>query len=171
METIGTFGGTGHEPITLRVIGFWNKNLHVYHWYTTNLTVPAKLIYSLYRLRWQLELAFKSSKGSFRQADAPSANSNFIKTLLLANILATLIAFPLANCTTKDLSGEKRTSVSLQRSAKLLINLAGEFKTFILGKGKKLLEALASKINLMLPELYDPYFCKRPSTGRQAMDL
>jgi hypothetical protein len=171
IEVIGTFGGVGHEPITLRVIGFWNKTLRTYHWYTTNLTVPAKLIYPLYRLRWQLELAFKSSKASFRLADAPSANSNIIKSLLLANILATLIAFPLANCTSKDLNNEKRTSVSLQRSAKFLINLAREFRTFILGEGEKLLDSLIDKINLMASELYDPNFRKRSSTGRQAIDL
>ncbi len=171
IEVLGTFGGVGHEPITLRVIGFWNKKLGSYHWYTTNLTVPAKLIYPLYRLRWQLELAFKSSKASFRLADAPSANSNIIKSLLLANILAILIAFPLANCTTKDFNEEKRTSVSLQRSAKFLINIANEFRAFLIGRGKKVLSSLVDKIRLLAPELYDPNFQKRSSTGRQAIDL
>jgi hypothetical protein len=171
IEVLGTFGGTGHDPITLRVIGFWNKSLHSYHWYTTNLTVSAELIYPLYRLRWQIELAFKASKSSLRLADAPSANSNIIKSLLFSNIIATLIAFPLGNCTSTDLPDEQRASVSLQRSAKLLVNLATDFRTFLLSKGKDALDVLVTKIKLLTRELYDPNFKKRLSTGRQAIDL
>ena len=35
-----------------RVIGFWNKDEKEYHWSITNLLVPAKSLYTLYRFRW-----------------------------------------------------------------------------------------------------------------------
>jgi putative transposase len=51
-----------HQGSTLsyRAIGFWNPVEKDYHWYITNLTAAAYLIYPLYRLRWQIELIFKA---------------------------------------------------------------------------------------------------------------
>lgn len=171
VDLVGTFGGAGHDPITLRIVGFWNKQLRCYHWYTTNLTVSAELIYPLYRLRWQLELAFKSAKSSFRLADVPSANKNIIKSLLLATVVASLVAFPLGHGMASKLEDKKQTAVSLQRSAKLVVNLAVELGNFILDLGRKAGEILAAKMKLLLPEIYDPNFGKRSSTARRAIDL
>lgn len=167
----GKFGGSGHDPITLRIVGFWNYSQGCYHWYTTNLTVSAELMYPLYRLRWQLELAFKASKSSFRLADTPSTNSNIIETLLLANIVATLIAFPLAKIVSEELPSDKRTSVSLQRSAKLMISIAGELYSFLIERGRGLGDQLIVRIKNLTRELYDPNYKKRASTGRLACDL
>ena len=64
-----------------RVIGFWNpidKHYYHYHWYITNLAVPSKLIYPLYRLRWQCELIFKTAKNSLNLSDIPSSDSNIV---------------------------------------------------------------------------------------------
>ena len=41
------------ETFRTRVIGFWCDQDRCYHWYMTNLTVEAKMIDPLYRLRWQ----------------------------------------------------------------------------------------------------------------------
>lgn len=48
--------------LSCRAVGFWNPCDKCYHWYITNLTVAAQLIYPLYRLRWLLYLIFKACK-------------------------------------------------------------------------------------------------------------
>jgi IS4 transposase len=62
-----------------------------YHWYLTNLQVPAQLIYPLYRNRWQIELLFKSLKSSFHLNEIPSNNPVLIENLVLANLIASVI--------------------------------------------------------------------------------
>ena len=42
-----------------RAIGFWNPCDKCYHWYITNLTVAAQLVYPLYRLRWKMNLSLR----------------------------------------------------------------------------------------------------------------
>lgn len=72
-----------HQDNTLRyrVIGFWNPVEKDYHWYLTNLTAAAYLIYPLYRLRWQIELIFKACKNSLNANEITSANDNIIENL------------------------------------------------------------------------------------------
>ncbi len=71
-----------------RVIGFWNPVEKSYHWYVTNLTAAAYLIYPLYRLRWQIELIFKACKNSLNANEITSQAENIIESLLLASIAA-----------------------------------------------------------------------------------
>jgi len=93
IEITGSFkGGLFH----FRVIGFWNPIEQTYHWYVTNLLVPAKLIYPLYRLRWTVEHFFKMAKSSWRLADITSEHPNIAQTLVLASILVTILCQPLA---------------------------------------------------------------------------
>lgn len=79
-----------NNVLTCRAIGFWNIDENCYHWYLTNLLVPSKLIYPLYRLRWQIELIFKSCKNSLNANAIHSGNENIIKSLLLGSIAAYL---------------------------------------------------------------------------------
>jgi putative transposase len=57
VEIIGEFIISQTKDVfQTRVIGFWCTDDHSYHWYATNLTIASKLIYPLYRLRWQLDI-------------------------------------------------------------------------------------------------------------------
>jgi IS4 transposase len=68
-----------HQENTLRyrVIGFWNPVEKDYHWYITNLTAAAYLIYPLYRSRWQIELIFKACKNSLNADEITSTNKQY----------------------------------------------------------------------------------------------
>ena len=59
-----------------RVLGFWHKKDQQYRWYITNLVCPRGLIYDLYRLRWQLELSFKSMKSTLNFDRMPTLTSS-----------------------------------------------------------------------------------------------
>ena len=74
-------GNTGGSPRR-----FWNPIEKTYHLYVTNLKVSAKIIYPLYRLRWQIELFFKASKTSLALKDMPSSNKNIIQSMMLLTI-------------------------------------------------------------------------------------
>ena len=63
IELIGTLA-VGKSKKEYRILGFWNKKSRNYHWYVTNSTVSRSLIYQMYRLRWQVELSFKSMKST-----------------------------------------------------------------------------------------------------------
>ena len=171
IDLFAIFGSQTPKPLRLRVLGFWNKQARCYHWYVTNLSVPAKLIYPLYRARWQIELAFRACKGSFRVADMSSANPNIITALLLANIIATVIAFPLAKANSGELAEEKVWALSLQRAAKALVLLSGKIKNFILKSTETTLQPLIDALKLLENELYDPNYKRRSSTAKEIMGL
>jgi hypothetical protein len=90
LEAIVTTATKNNDIMRCRAIGFWNDKEKFYHWYLTNLLIDAKIIYPLYRLRWQIELIFKACKNSLNANAIPSANPNMIQTFLLASIAAHL---------------------------------------------------------------------------------
>ena len=83
------------KKFIFRLIGFWNPANKCYHWYVTNLSVPAKLIYPLYRLRWQCELLFKAAKSSLNLSDISSSDVNIIQSLVLGSIAVMALTQPL----------------------------------------------------------------------------
>ena len=61
----------------------------------TNLprnTWPIANVHKLYRLRWQIELAFKTLKSTFEMRRCPSKTANMARAWILANLAAALIA-------------------------------------------------------------------------------
>ncbi|MCB2262848.1 MAG: transposase, partial [Candidatus Thiosymbion ectosymbiont of Robbea hypermnestra] len=118
-----------HQDNTLRyrLIGFWNPVEKDYHWYLTNLTAAAYLIYPLYRLRWQIELIFKACKNSLNADEITSCNDNIIENLLLSSIVAHLSAYTLFRIGMEQLDGERYVAVSFQRVAKVAVVLARDF--------------------------------------------
>jgi hypothetical protein len=64
IELLGEVVHKGQAKV-YRVIGFWNPVEKQYHWYLTNLSVAAYLLYPLYRLRWQVAV---SSEGHILQS-------------------------------------------------------------------------------------------------------
>ena len=69
--------------VEFRVLGFWHKKDRVYRWYITNLNCSRGLIYDLYRLRWQLELSFKSMKSHLNFDRIPTTNQNTVSVFIL----------------------------------------------------------------------------------------
>jgi hypothetical protein len=57
---------------------------------------PASRLIPLYRLRWQIELAFKSLKSTFQMRQPPSKDPQLLRSWLLANLAAALLADRLA---------------------------------------------------------------------------
>lgn len=151
-----------------RVIGFWNPVEKKYHWYTTNLDVSAKLIYPLYRIRWAVELLFKTSKSSMRLADISSADPNIIQSLVLASVAVTILTHPLALClASHNKSKEKNIRIpSLQRAGLIIIHLAVELRLFFMKKTKQSLEDLKHKLKIFSDELFDPNISRESSIQR-----
>lgn len=155
IEVLGSFKEGLFE---FRVIGFWNPVDKSYHWYVTNLAVPAKLIYPIYRLRWQCELLFKMAKSSLRLADISSADPNIIQSLVLSSVVLTALsqplAFKLAMLHQKD--DEQVRLPSLQRAGSVTVQVSHEFMRFLLSKTDRALATLKRKLKLFANELFDP---------------
>lgn len=155
IEIIGSFCD---ELFQFRVVGFWNPIDKSYHWYVTNLTVSAKMIYPLYRLRWAVELFFKMAKSSWRLAEITSANHNIIQTLVLASMVVTILsqplAFQLAALRFKD--EEHPQLPTIQRAGVVISHASATLKDFLSTQGKAAKIKLKALLKLFTDELFDP---------------
>jgi putative transposase len=150
-----------------RAIGFWNPVEKCYHWYVTNLTVPACIIYPLYRFRWQIELIFKACKNSLNANQITSGDKNIIESLLLASIAAHLCTHTILTSSLTHLDEEQQQAISFQRIAKVAVVLSREFVMFLLHRAKEHLDHLLEKIKLFASELFDPNYKKRETSLRR----
>lgn len=85
----------GKGFIELRLIGFRFPKTKQYRWYATNLTssmLLAEWIYPIYRLRWQIELFFKSIKSMLNADQITSSNENIALAIAYSSVLSSLIA-------------------------------------------------------------------------------
>lgn len=78
------------ETATLAGIVMIVTNLSAQAW-------PAAAVTELYRLRWQIELAFKTLKSTFRMRDVPAKEPDLARAWILANLAAALLANLLAS--------------------------------------------------------------------------
>jgi putative transposase len=152
-----------------RAIGFWNKSEKCYHWYLTNLQVEAKIIYPLYRLRWQIELIFKACKNSLNANAISSANKNIIQTLLLASIAAHLTTETIYEVASNALSEEKCLAITAQRVAFILVNLKDKFIKCFLNPITENMKILIDAILHMKDDLYDPNYKKRETSKARVL--
>jgi len=159
------------STLRLRVIGFWNPIEHRYHWYVTNLKIAAIVIYSLYRLRWQIELMFKGCKQSLRLDEITSGNKNIIKSLLLGAVVAQLCSQTILRNSLSQLSEEKKFAVSYQRISKVFVNLSQRVISFLLDNCEASLARLIESINIFIGELFDPNYRHRKSSLAQIKDV
>jgi hypothetical protein len=104
---------------TIRVIGHWDSEEKIYHWYLTNLECEAECIYPIYRVRSQIELLFKSLKGFMSFGEIPSANKTVIKNVILARLLSAMLVLSVGKAVIPDklLREEKNAQkeVTIQR--------------------------------------------------------
>jgi len=85
----------GKGFIEVRLIGFRFPKSKQYRWYATNLKsamLLAEWIYPIYRLRWQIELFFKSLKSILNADQITSGNENIALAIAYSSILSSLIA-------------------------------------------------------------------------------
>ena len=95
VEVWGKLRLPGKGFIEVRLIGFRFPKSKEYRWYATNLPgskLLAEWIYPIYRLRWQIELFFKSIKSMLNADQITSANENIALSIAYCSILASLIA-------------------------------------------------------------------------------
>jgi hypothetical protein len=171
VEVLGQFAINGKPLFDARVIGFWNPINQYYHWYVTNLLVAPELIYPLYRLRWQVELVFKSFKSCMRLADLPTANSRIINVLIYAALIATMIAHPIANILALEFKKEKQMTPSLQRAGMVIVQCALDFLSFLISGSIDATKILIRKLNLQKNEIFDPNWKKRETSLAMTMRL
>lgn len=165
MEIIGEFIiPSDKESFQTRIIGFWNPNDHSYHWYATNLEIASDVIYSLYRLRWQLELVWKSWKSIFRLDEITSANSTVILNLALIGMSAGLLAGTISVAVMNESPTEKQAAFSVQRASGFLLRIARELHNHIVAAIRSGKEKLMNKIRLFQKELFDPNYKRRPTS-------
>lgn len=87
--------GPGKKSLEVRLIGFRFPFKKEYRWYVTNMQssmASAEWIYPIYRLRWQIELFFKSIKSMLHADQITSENRNIVMVTAYSSILASLIA-------------------------------------------------------------------------------
>lgn len=158
--------GKAHKGKTLkaRVIGFWNPIEEQYHWYITNVTAAAYLMYPLYRLRWQIELIFKACKNSLNANQITSGDENIIESLLLASLAAHLSSYTILDIAREQLEDDQQLATSFQRVAKVAVVLAGDFVKFLLHCSREHLDSLLDKIKLFANEIFDPNYKKRETS-------
>lgn len=159
------------QEVRFRVIGFWNPILKRYHWYVTNLECEAIYIAPLYRLRWQLELLIKSAKQSLNFNQITTENQNIIINLCTAKLIALTISMIIRKIGLLNMQDERRHSMSLQRSAMVLANLAKDFVNYIIDVLDGYRALLRNRINILLDELYDPNYKKRRSSMQSVVDM
>lgn len=162
VEVIGQFiiQKTG-ETFESRVIGFWNPNDTEYYWYVTNLKVSSILIYPLYRLRWQLELLWKSWKGCLVMDEITSANRNIILNLTLTGMCSSMISGAISISVLNNESEEIQSANSVQRAASIFVRIGAKLFHFISGKIRGSKEKLMETIDLFKNEFFDPNYNKR----------
>ncbi len=155
----------------MRVLGFWNPKDKVYHWYITNLSVSADLVYPLYRLRWQIELIFKGCKSSLSLNEIPTGNSNIVMNLLLSSIIAYLVSLTIIDVTKDVLTPKEVEAITAQRIAKVFFHMGLDLIKYFLENSKKSSKRLKDKIILYARDLFDPNFKKRPISLQEALSL
>jgi len=155
--------GSAESSRCYRVIGFWNATEKRYHWYVTNLQVPAVAIYSLYRIRWQIELIFKGCKRSLNVDEkVTSNNDNIIESLVLSTIIASFAIHSVFHEGAKELTAQEKLSISFQRLSHIVVLLAQDFISYLISESQ--LEKLKSKISLLSSEIFEKNHRHRSTT-------
>ena len=171
VDFIGLVFCKGYGTKEMRIIGFWNPKEKKYHWYITNLSVNAKFIYPLYRLRWQIELIFKSCKATFNMNEIPTNNPNIVMNLILSSMISYVSSLTIVEIAKENLEEKEVEAITPQRVAKVTSHLSREFIQYFITNSRKNLKILHDKIILYAREMFCPGFRSRPTSLQQGMAL
>ncbi|MBF0367516.1 MAG: IS4 family transposase [Oligoflexia bacterium] len=167
VELIASMSINGVD-VPYRVLGFWNKKDRSYRWYITNLKCARHLIYDLYRLRWQLELSFKSMKSTLNFDRMPTLGLNailaFTLVALINYVFTTIIR---EEARIQDIEQKHSSSTSTLRAAKVYSAGADAILDLIRLGWRLTTQAIARLIKKLLPllsEVFDPNCNKRKTS-------
>jgi len=156
----------GTKSLNVRLIGFRFPLTKEYRWYVTNMPSSmalAEWIYPIYRLRWQIELFFKSIKSMLHADQITSENENIVLVTAYSSILASLIANSIIIEYAVVSAKIELNSVTAQRITFVFSLIAHDLAKCILKKDfspKTFIENLAN----LLPLLICPNRKHRPTS-------
>lgn len=149
---------------TVRVVGFWNDKTNQYHFYITNLSCSAGLIYTLYKLRWQIEIFFKSLKFNFKFDQIKTANFNIVHNLILCSLIAQIICFTILPAKNSKKSSCKKYGYSILKSGKVFSHIARTLVSYLIKPTQETLSILKKKIDDFKDEIYNKEFANKSTT-------
>lgn len=155
-----------------RPVGFCTPAQKAYHGWITDLTVDARLLYPLCRLRWQRVLRSKTSKRSFnldqrRCADNPRIIESPVRSSLVAVVSAQLPR-PIA---ARTLDRDQCLAISVQRLGRVIVQPAAERIALITRGRSRRVDRLLSKIALFASEIVEKNHRKRRTSVAAVSDL
>ncbi len=133
----------------------------------TNLKCDTKLIFPLYKLRWQIELVLKTVKSSFCFEDLCSANKQIILNLLLLRMNLAFILFPTIALIFEEIKFKEKINLSIQRAGIIFRWILPDLKSLANQVGPSAKETylrINKKLDILKSELSNPNFRKRKST-------
>lgn len=84
-----------YEWPEFRVVGLWNEQTREYHFYVTNAPVnmlPAELVTDCYRLRWEVELFYRTCKSHLGLDELRTSKPHIVETLVRASLIRSSVA-------------------------------------------------------------------------------
>lgn len=121
--------------------------------FITNVTVtmwPAEVIGTIYRLRWQVELIFKSWKSNLKFDFLDGTNVFRIKCLIYARLTAILMMFTVYSCIDRVTLELLEKEISIHKIIDWLTKNGRFFEIVMKGFGKSLWKSLVEDSNTIL---------------------
>ena len=173
VEIWGKLNLPGKESYEVRLIGFRFPKTKEYRWYATNLTssiLLAEWVYPIYRLRWQIELFFKSIKSTFHADQVTSGNESIALSIVYASILTSLIASYLIIGKTLLTAEIELKSITAQRLMKVFSLMAFELAQCLISRDITNISFLR-KLENLLSLLVCPNRKHRPTSFETVVNL
>ena len=127
-------GRRSTAKMRVRIVGLWDEQRSVHHWYITNLPVAkvkAEEIGKLYAARWTIELLFRELKSSYQLESIPSRKSHVVEAFLYASLLTLLASRALLLALRRWGSlADRRTPT--ERWARLFVSAAPDLLALVL---------------------------------------
>jgi IS4 transposase len=127
-------GRRSTAKMRVRIVGLWDEQRSVHHWYITNLPVAkvkAEEIGKLYAARWTIELLFRELKSSYQLESIPSRKSHVVEAFLYASLLTLLASRALLLAIRRWGSlADRRTPT--ERWARLFVSAAPDLLALVL---------------------------------------
>lgn len=156
----------GNGFIEVRLIGFRFPKTKQYRWYATNLShtmLLAQWIYPIYRLRWQIELFFKSLKSTLNADQVTSGNENIALAIAYSSILSSLISSSIIIDEALFFANIELKSITALRLIHVFSLIAHNLAQCLISKEFSNV-SLQNKLHRLLPLLICPNRYHRPTS-------
>jgi len=173
VEAWGYLKLPGGKLLEVRIIGFRFPKTKQYRWYVTNLAssmVLAEWIYPIYRLRWQIELFFKSIKSLLNTDQITSGNETIALAVIYSSILGSLIASSIIIEDSLVLANIELRSITAQRLMIVFSLVAHNLAQCIISKNISY-KSMFLKLKILSPLLVCPNRKHRPTSLERVIML